>query len=84
MATDRLDVRLDQERRRKLKELAAERGAPISEVVRSLIDQAYEEILGEQRRRAAWEIGLFEIEDVPDPATLSRQLENTYEPGGLS
>ena len=83
MATQRLDIRLDQERRRKLRELAAEQGAPISELVRRLIDQAYEETLRERRARAARELGRLEIEDVPDPATLSRQLEDTYESGGL-
>ncbi len=83
MATERLDVRLDQERRRKLQELAAEKGTPVSEVVRRLIDQAYEEALQVRRRRAARELGLLAIEDVPGPATLSRQLEGTHEPGGL-
>ncbi len=83
MTTDRLDVRLDQERRRKLRELAAEQGAPISETVRRLIDRAYEETLLARRRRAALELAGLEIEDVPDPATLNRQLESTYEPGRL-
>lgn len=83
MATERLDVRLDQERRRKLQELAAEKGTPVSEVVRRLIDQAYEEALQVRRRRAARELGLLAIEDVPGPATLSRQLEGAHEPGGL-
>ena len=83
MTTERLDVRLDQERRRKLRELAAEQGAPVSEMVRRLIDRAYEETLPARRRRAAQELGRLEIEDVPDPETLSRQLEGAHEPGGL-
>lgn len=83
MAVERLDVRLDQERRRKLWELAAEHGTPVSEVVRRLIDMAYEETLVTRRRRAAHALGLLEIEDVPDPAILHRQLEATHEPGGL-
>ena len=37
----RLHVRLDPERRRRLEELAEEKGAPIPEVVRRLIDDAY-------------------------------------------
>ncbi len=37
----RLDVRLDAERRRRLEELVEERGIPISDVVRCLIDDAY-------------------------------------------
>lgn len=83
MTTQRLDVRLDQERRRKLQELAAEDGSPISEVVRRLIDRAYEDIQQTRRRRAAQELGRLEIEDVPGPAALSQELEDAHEPGGL-
>ena len=83
MTTARLDVRLDQERRRKLRELAEEQGAPVSEMVRRLIDRAYEETLQSRRRRAAHELGQLEIEDVPDVETLSHQLEDAHEPGGL-
>lgn len=83
MATERLDVRLDQERRRKLRELAAEQGALVSDVVRRLIDRAYEDTLTARRTRAAREMAQMEIEYVPDPELLSRQLEATYEPGGL-
>ena len=83
MTTERLDVRLDQERRRKLRELAAEQGAPVSEMVRRLIDRAYDEILKARRLRAARELGRLEIEDVPDPEALSRQLERAHEPDSL-
>lgn len=84
MATDRLDVRLDPEHRRKLMEMAAEQGAPVSETVRRLIDRAYEDTLQARRKRAAQMLAQLEIEDVPDPATLSRQLEGAHESGGLS
>jgi predicted transcriptional regulator len=50
----RLEVRLDEEHRRKLGDIAEERHAPISEVVRQLIDQAYEEV-DVARRKAALE-----------------------------
>ncbi len=83
MTTPRLDVRLYRERHRKLRELAAERGAPVSEMVRHLIDRAYEESLQSRRRRAAHELGQVEIEDVPDVDTLSPQLEDAHAPGGL-
>jgi len=83
MVTDRLEVRLDPERRRKLSELATEHGAPVSEVVRQMIDQAYEEALRVRRLRAARELARLAVEDVPDPETLSRQLEGTYEPADL-
>jgi len=83
MVTDRLEVRIDPEHRRKLSELATEHGAPVSEVVRQMIDQAYEETLRVRRHRAASELARLEVEDVPDPETLSRQLEGTCEPADL-
>jgi hypothetical protein len=83
MTVERLDVRLDQERRRKLKKLAAEWGTPVSEMVRRLIDRAYEDTLTARRKRAAQELGWLGIEDVPDPIILDQQLEVAHEPGGL-
>lgn len=83
MVTERLEVRLDRERRRKLSELAAAHGVPVSEVVRGMIDRAYEEALRASRVRAARELGRLAVEDVPDPETLSRQLEGTYEAADL-
>lgn len=79
----RLSVRLDAEQRRRLDELVEARGAPISDVVRGLIDDAYEEIMLERRRAAVERMAAMEI-DVPlDPETLSRVLEAAHEPGGL-
>ena len=49
--TNRLDVRLDVEHRRRLEELAQEKGAAISDVVRSLIDGAYEDTCAAAARR---------------------------------
>ncbi len=83
MTTERLDVRLDHERRRKLRQLAADHGAPVSEMVRRLIDSAYEEALKAKRKRAARGLGRLKLEDVPASATLARQLERAHEPGGL-
>lgn len=83
MTSERLDVRLGQEHRRKLRELAAEQCAPVSETVRRLIDSAYEEALRTRRKQAARELARLEIEDPPEPATLIHQLEEAYEPGGL-
>ena len=79
----RLDVRLDAERRRRLEELAAMRGEPISQVVRSLIDEAYEAVVRERRREAVRRLAGMEVEDPPDAATLSRELEAAHEPGGV-
>ena len=79
----RLDVRLDGERRKRLEELVEERGVPISEVVRCLIDDAYEDVMRERRRKAVERLIGLEVEDPPEAAALSRELEAAHEPGGL-
>ncbi len=78
MQASRLEVRLDPERRRKLAEIAAARRASISELIREMIDQIYEEICRADRLRAAQELAQLEVEDVPDQETLDRQLDSTY------
>lgn len=79
----RLDVRLDDEQRRRLDEIVAERGLGISEVVRGLIDDGYEAVMRERRRKAARRLAELEVEDPPEPAQLSRELEAAHEPGGV-
>ena len=79
MVGQRLEVRLDEERRRRLSELAALRGTPVSDVVRNMIDASYEEVLRERRQAAVRRIAQLEVEDVPDPETLSKQLAQTYD-----
>ena len=79
----RLDVRLDAERRRRLEEIVEESGAPISEVVRRLIDDAYERVALERRRRAVARLISLDVDDPPDADALSRELEAAHEPGGL-
>ena len=80
---ERLDVRLGAEHRRRLEELVEERGVSISQVVRCLIDGAYGGIMQERRRQAVGRLVRLEVEDPPDAATLSRELEAAHEPGGL-
>ena len=79
MVEHRLDVRLDADHRQKLGAVAVARGARISDVVRELIDQAYEEFQRADRMRAALALGQMEIEDVPDPDVLSEQLQATHD-----
>jgi predicted transcriptional regulator len=75
LRTERLEVRLDPETRGKLEEVAAARGSSVSELVRDLIEHSYEEeIAGVARLEAAERIGRMEVEDVPEPAELKRQL----------
>ena len=81
--TNRLDVRLDSEHRRRLEELAGDSGVPISEVVRRLIDGAYEDILRTRRKQAVERLIGLNVEVPPEPDTLSRELEAAHEPGGL-
>ncbi len=81
--TNRSDVRLDAERRRRLEELAEENGVAISEVVRRPIDCAYEDTLRARRKQGVERLIGLNVEDPPDPETLSRELEAAHEPGGL-
>ncbi len=81
--TNRLDVRLDPEHRRRLEELAGENGVAISEIVRRLIDAAYEDIVRERRKQAIERLVGLDVEDLPEPDILSRELEAAHEPGGL-
>ena len=75
MRTERIEVRLNPETRGKLEEVAAARGSSISELVRSLILRSHEEeVAGAVRLAAAERIGRMEVEDVPKPAELKRQL----------
>ncbi|MXY35595.1 MAG: ribbon-helix-helix protein, CopG family [Dehalococcoidia bacterium] len=80
----RLEVRLDDERKQRLEQLGEAEGVPISEVVRRLIDDAWEEVMRARRIAAVERMAQLEVEDPPDPETLSRELEETYGPGGLS
>ena len=66
-----------------MEELAAAKAKPISEMVRGLIDDAYEDVLRQRRRQAVERLIRLEVEDPPDAATLSRELEAAHEPGGL-
>ena len=79
----RLQVRLDSECRRRLEILVEEKGEPFSEIVRRLIDDAYEEIMRERRIRAVETLASLEVEAVPDPEQLSRELKAAHEPGGI-
>ncbi len=76
----RLDVRLDAEHRRRLEELVEKRGMSIFHVVRCLIDDAYEDIAQERRRHAVDRLIGLEVEEPPNAASLSRELEAAMSP----
>lgn len=79
----RFEVRLDKDCRERLDELAETRGVTAAEIVRHLIDEAYEKVLRERRLQAAEELIAMNAEVPPDPAELSRQLEEAHDVGGI-
>ena len=79
----RLEMRLDLERRQRLDEMPRDRGVPVSDVIRGLIDDAYEGILRDRRREGVDHLVSLEVEDPPDSHALSSELEEAHEPGGL-
>ena len=81
MITERLEVRLDPERKRKLGEIARENRRPVAEAVRQLIDQGYEEVLRERRLRAVEEIRGLSIPVPEDPEELHAILAQSHDPG---
>ncbi len=79
--TERVEVRLDGDTRRKLREVASSRDVSVSEVVRELIERSYEAELVKSRTRTAEEFGRLELEDVPEMEILRRQLEEAHGSG---
>lgn len=85
MVAERLEIRLDAEHRRKLDEIARRRGTPLPMLLRQMIDRLYDEVQREEpfdserlraeRRAAVQRMAAAEIEDVPDPEELCRQLD---------
>lgn len=82
--TERVEVRLDAETRGKLERVARVRGSTVSELVRALIEESYEEEARGERLKAAERIGAAALEDVPGPAELKRQFSGApgEVPGG--
>ena len=79
MVTKRFEIRLDPETHGDLSELAEERHVSLSEVVREAIKLMREKVDQEERRKAVEELCAMEIEDVPEPDELSRQLSSAHD-----
>lgn len=79
MASERLAVRLDPEQKRKLLEMAERDNASVSDIIRRLIDEAYEVDRRARLMKLIDEMASMNIEDVPDPDELSRQLAAKYD-----
>ena len=79
----RLDIRLDHDCRARLDAVVQDSGLSASEIIRNLIDQAYEGIRKKERQNAFQRLISLNIETPPDPAELSRELEKAHAPGDL-
>jgi Ribbon-helix-helix protein, copG family len=79
MTVDRLVVRLDTDHRKKLEELSERRQESMSDLVRRMIDAAYEEEMRDWRHQLVREIAALNVENVPEPDELSRQLNSKYD-----
>lgn len=79
MQSERVEVKLDAQTRSKLEEVAAARGASVSELVRSLIEDSYQEEISQQGLAASARLGEMSVEDVPEPGELKRQFARAYD-----
>ncbi len=79
----RFEVRLDKGYRERLDELAESKGTTAEEIIRQLIDRAYEEFLRERRLRAAEELIAMNAETTPEPDELSIALGSAHDNRGV-
>jgi len=80
LASRQPEYAIDRPRRAKLAALAKERGVSPSALLAQLIDQAYAaaaEADYQERLAAARRITSANLEEMPDPETLSRQIDET-------
>jgi hypothetical protein len=74
MLTERLQILLDGDRRRRLEHEAAARGVSVAALIRDAIDLVYPSTAVE-RRQAAAQVLDAEPMQVPDPAGLRAELD---------
>jgi metal-responsive CopG/Arc/MetJ family transcriptional regulator len=79
----RLDIRLDHDCRARLDAVVQESGLSASEIIRNLINQAFEDVIKKERQNAFQRLISLNIETPPDPAELSRELEEAHAPGHI-
>lgn len=79
MVTERLEIRIDKERKEYLERVARDEARSISDAVRLLLDRGFEEWMKERRRLAVKRIAAMEIEEMPDPEELARQMDSMYD-----
>jgi predicted transcriptional regulator len=78
MTTERVEVRLDSERKKKLDKIAEIRDESVSELVRQMIDLLYDEAMVEYRLGLVRRMSEANVEDMPDPEELARQMNDKY------
>ena len=70
MTTERLEVRLDSDLKKKLDQIAEIREETISDVVRQLIASAYEDAMRKRRLLAVQRMAEAYVEEMPIPRSL--------------
>lgn len=75
----RQDLRLDNAHHETLEGLARQERITVSEMMRRMIAAAYERGHRARRLEAVERIAAMEIEEMPDPDELSRQLAAKYD-----
>lgn len=78
-----LVLHLDKEQKAKLEEVAKAREMPVSKLMHQLIDEAYEEAMIEKRLQLVREMAEANLEDMPDPEELKRQILTKYDDKSL-
>jgi hypothetical protein len=79
MVTRRFEIRLDPQREEHVEHVAEEEGLSMTDAFRRLLDRGWDDWLKERRRLAVERIAAMEIEEMPDPEELNRQLDSTYD-----
>jgi Arc/MetJ-type ribon-helix-helix transcriptional regulator len=78
MVSKRIEFRLDEETAEALSDLVADRHTTASMVIREAVRRLHEDYRRERRRLAVERIAAMEIEDMPDPEELARQMNSRY------
>lgn len=79
MVTRRFEIRLDPEREEHVERVAEDEGVSMTDAFRRLLDRGWEDWMKDRRRLAVERISAMEIEEMPDPEELNRQLDSTYD-----
>ena len=79
MVTRRFEIRLDSAREEHLEYVAKEERVSMTDAFRRLLDRGWEDWMRERRRLAVERIAALEIEEMPEPEELARQMDAMYE-----